>query len=74
VVSVHGSFEDVIDVGHETYERILKNYDDKYGGYRPPDPDDHGYYVLTPTKAFAWTEFPRTATRFTWKHDGTDRD
>lgn len=67
VVSVHGRFEDVPDVGDDLYARILTLWDAKYDGYRPPDPDDHGFYVLTPTKAFAWSEYPRTATRFRWR-------
>jgi nitroimidazol reductase NimA-like FMN-containing flavoprotein (pyridoxamine 5'-phosphate oxidase superfamily) len=63
VVKVEGLCYDVPDVGDALYERVVLVYAAKYNGYRP---EDHGFYVLTPTKAFAWTEFPATATRYTW--------
>jgi len=67
VVIVHGNFEDVPDVGDDTWQRITASWDEKYEGYRPPNLEDHGFYVLTPSKAFSWTEYPRTATRFRWR-------
>jgi general stress protein 26 len=70
VVSVHGSFVDIPHVEDDVYAGITAEWDRKYRGYRPADPDDHGFYVMTPTKAFAWTEYPRTATRFRWPDRG----
>jgi hypothetical protein len=66
VVTVNGTFTEVPDVGASLYARIIAEYDRKYDGYRPPDPEDRGYYVFTLKRAFAWTHFPDDATRFTW--------
>jgi hypothetical protein len=70
VAIVYGAFTDIPDVGQDIHDRILAAYDVKYDGYRPLDPNDRGKYVLMPTKAFAWTEFPRTATRFRRPDEG----
>ncbi|HEU5087718.1 MAG TPA: pyridoxamine 5'-phosphate oxidase family protein [Roseiflexaceae bacterium] len=64
VVTVEGLCYDVPDVGDELYEQVVSIYAAKYNGYRP---EDHGFWVLTPKKAFAWTQFPQTATRFTFE-------
>src|SRR5262249_47542848 len=52
-------------------ERLAAAYATKYAerGYRPsPDQwDNGGLYVVRPQKAFAWSEFPTTVTRWRFK-------
>jgi len=52
-------------------ERVAEGYRAKYAdsGYAPkPDQwDNGGLYVIKPTRAIAWTQFPKDATRWTFE-------
>ncbi len=68
VVILEGEVEDIPHLDREVAERLAKLYSSKYDS--PTNPDDwveRGLYVLRPQKAFAWSEFPTTLTR--WRFD-----
>ena len=72
VVVVHGDAHEVHGAGSDFYVRLSSAYCTKYGslGYEP-SPDTWatgGLYAVTPREAFAWTSFPKDATR--WRFDG----
>lgn len=68
VVILEGDVEDIAQLDRTRAARLAGLFGAKYDP--PPNPDDwveRGLLVLRPDKAFAWSEFPTTMTRWLFK-------
>lgn len=72
VVILEGVAEHVVPREEELAMRLVDALEPKYGssGYHPTASqwNEGGLYRIRPRKVFAWTQFPRDATRFTFSH------
>lgn len=70
VVIVEGTAEQIVPPDPALAETLVKTLDGKYGAsdYHPQADqwNEGGLYAIRPRKAFAWTQFPSDATRFTF--------
>lgn len=64
VVIVEGPVDVVEHMDPALFQRVAAQMEGKYKDYRPQSGD--GMRRLTPAKAFAWTSFPKDATRWTF--------
>ena len=65
VVIVEGTAARPTHLDPETFERVRASFAAKYKGYRP-ETYTAGTHVVAPRVAFAWNEFPKTPTRWTF--------
>src|ERR1041385_6481807 len=65
VVIVEGTAARPTALDPATFERIRDSFAAKYKGYRP-EGYRGGTHVVAPRVAFAWNEFPKTPTRWTF--------
>jgi nitroimidazol reductase NimA-like FMN-containing flavoprotein (pyridoxamine 5'-phosphate oxidase superfamily) len=65
VVIVEGTAARPTHLDADTFERIRTAFAAKYQGYRP-ETYTAGTHVVAPRVAFAWNEFPKTPTRWTF--------
>ena len=69
VVVVEGEAVYIARIERGVAERLAAALGAKYGPTYVPTPDtwdDGGLWMLRPTAAFAWTEFPKNVTRWRW--------
>jgi len=69
VVVVEGEAVYTGKPAREVAERLAAGLGAKYGPTYVPTPDtwnEGGLWMLRPTAAFAWTEFPKNVTRWRW--------
>lgn len=70
VVILEGVAEHIVPPRADLAQRLVETLESKYGtmGYHPTAEqwDTGGLYAIRPRKAFAWTDFPSDATRFTF--------
>lgn len=67
VVILEGTVEDIASMDHPFAEKVVAAFDAKYGANSSAGIDElveHGLYALRPQVVLAWSEFPRTMTRW----------
>jgi nitroimidazol reductase NimA-like FMN-containing flavoprotein (pyridoxamine 5'-phosphate oxidase superfamily) len=65
VVILEGKVQDIAHLDHAIAEKVGEQFKAKYG-YMPntKEWEDRGLYAMRPQVVHAWTEFPRTMTRW----------